>query len=154
MRFQYYKWFPPQLKFLDISFALGHGMLLSKLSSGWWFLTPWRSCGVTVMMMLQNAISVLQMISSAFKVFGYFFCSQSWHAVEQIAKLTVIWDPMALIWSHCNDNAAKCDFSITNVYVSIERVLMFPLLLARICRWTNNWVGGDLTLNDTHVGSL
>ena len=66
------------------------------------------------MMMLQNAISVLQMISSAIKVFGYFFCSQSWHAVEQIAKLTVIWDPMALIWSHCNDNAAKCDFSMSS----------------------------------------
>ena len=157
------------------------------------------------------------MISSAIKVFGYLFCSQSRHAVEQIVKRTVIWDAMALMWihcnynvakrdfgitndfvsklgiwkipllslmaccwvkyesivvseqivertmiwdvvalmwSHCNDNAAKCDFGITNDYVFNERVLMFPLLLASICRWTNNRMAGDLTLRDAHVGSL
>ena len=56
-RFRYYKWFLPQLKCLDITFALSHGMLLSKLSSGWWFRTPSCSCVVTVMAILQNAIS-------------------------------------------------------------------------------------------------
>ena len=46
--------------------------------------------------MLQNAISVLQMISSPIEVLGYFFCSQSWHAVEQIVKRTVISGAMTL----------------------------------------------------------
>ena len=113
--------FRPQLHCLVISFALSHDMLFSKLSSERWFWTPWRSCRVTAMTMLQNSISVLQMISSANKVFGYLFCSQSWHAVEQIVKRTVISDAMALIWSRCNDNAAKRDFGITNDYVSNER---------------------------------
>ena len=106
------------------------------------------------MTMLQNAISVLQIFSSAIQMCGCLFCSQSWHAVEQIVNRTVIWDAMALMWSHCNGNAAKCDFSITNDYVSIERVLMFLFLLARICCWTNNRGAGDLTLHDAHVGWL
>ena len=37
---------------------------------------------------------------------------------------TVIWDAMALMWIPCNDNAAKCDFGITNDSVSNQRVLM------------------------------
>ena len=163
-RFWYYKLFRPQLKCLDISFALSHGKLLSKLSSGWWFGKPWRSCGVTVMTMLQNAFLVLQMIclqlesvdvsfaisqdmpfnkqssgwgfdtswrscgvtvitmlqnaisvsqiiSSPIKVFGDFFCSHPWHAVEQIVNRTVISDAMMLVCRHCNDNVAKRDFS-------------------------------------------
>ena len=114
---------------------------------------PWYSCGVTVMTMLQYAISVLQMISPAIKVFGYFSCSQSCHAVEQIFKRTMIWHAMALVWSHCNDNTAKCNFGITNDCVSIKRVFMFPLLLARICRSTNNRVDGDFTIHLAHNAS-
>ena len=67
--------------------------------------------------MLENAISVLQMISSQITQFDFFFCCQPWHAVKQIVKRTVIWDAMALMWSHCNDNAAKLDFGITNDFV-------------------------------------
>ena len=51
-RFRYYKSFLLQSKCVDVSFALSHGTLLSKLSIGRWFGTPWRSCGVTVMTML------------------------------------------------------------------------------------------------------
>ena len=121
--------------------------------------TTWHSCGVTVITMLQNEISVLQMISSPIKVFGIkvfgdFSCSETHHAVKEIVNRTVIWDAMALIWSHCNDNAGTCDFCITSDYVSIEKVLMFALSLARICRRTNNRVVGDLTLHEAHVGSL
>ena len=61
--------------------------------------------------MLQKAISVLQMISSPIKVFGYFFCSQSWHAVQQIVKRMGIAGAMMLVCRHCNDNVAKRDFS-------------------------------------------
>ena len=105
----------------------------------------WRHCNNNV---------VLQMISFPIKMCGCFFCSQSWHAVEQIVKRVVIWGAMALMWSHCNDNAAKRNFGITNDYVSSERVLMFPLLLLGICRWTNNRVAGHLTHHDAHAGSL
>ena len=62
------------------------------------------------------------------KMCGCLFCSQSWHAVEQIVKRAVIWDAMAIIWSPCNDNAAKCDFGITNDHVFTEGVLIFPVL--------------------------
>ena len=114
---------------------------------------------VTVITMLQNEISVLQIISSPIKVFGIkvfadFSCSETRHAVEEIVNRTVIRDAMALIWSHCNDNAGTCDFCITSDYVSIEKVLMFALSLARICRWTNNRGAGDLTLHEANVGSL
>ena len=68
--------------------------------------------------------------------------SESIVVSEQIVERTVIWDAMTLMWSHCNANAAKCDFGITNDYVFNERVLMYPLLLARICHWTNNRVAG------------
>ena len=104
--------------------------------------------------MFQNAISVFQMISFPIEMCGCFFCAQSWHGVEQIVKRTVIWDAMVRVWSHCKDNVAKRDFGITNDYVSNERVLMFHLLLVRICRWTNNKVAGDSTLHDGHMRSL
>ena len=61
-------------------------MPLNKLSSGYGFETTWHSCGVTVITMLRNAISVLQMISSPIKVFGYFFCSRSWHALSKLSS--------------------------------------------------------------------
>ena len=170
MRFQYYKWFHSQLKCVDVSFALSHDMPLRKLSSGLWFGMPWRSCELTVMTMLQNVISVLQMImspirecwcflcfysgyavqqtirwgfdtswrscgvtvitilqnaiwvlqmiSSSIKVLGYFFCSQSWHAIEQIVKWTVTSGAMMLVCHHCNDNVAKRDFSNGNTRAS------------------------------------
>ena len=71
-------------------------------------------------------MSALQMISFPIEMCGCFFCSQSRNAVEQIVKRTVIWDAMAPMWSHCNDNAAKRDFGITNDYVSNDSVLRFP----------------------------
>ena len=155
-RYQDYKWFRSQLKRLDVSFALSHDMPLSKWANcqADWFGTPWHSYELPVMTMLQNVISVIQMISFPIKTCGCFFCSQSWHAIEQIVERTVIWDAMALMWTPCNNNAAKCNFGITNDYVSNQRVLMFPLLLVRICCSTNNQVAGDLTLHDAHVVSL
>ena len=42
---------------LDVSFTVSQGMLLNKQSSGLCFGTPWRSCGVSVMTMVQNLIS-------------------------------------------------------------------------------------------------
>ena len=95
-------------------------MPLNKQAGGWGFEISWRSFGVTVITMIQNAISihVLQMISPSIKVFWYLFCSQQpGHAVELNVKRTVIWDATALMWSHCNDNAAKHDFSISNDFV-------------------------------------
>ena len=65
--------------------------------------------------MLQNAISVLQMISSPIKCLDISFALG--HAAEQIGKWTVISDAMALMWSHCNDNVAKRDFGITNDFL-------------------------------------
>ena len=153
MRYRYYKWFRSQVKHVDVSFALSHDMPLRKLSSGLWFGTLWRSCELPVMTMLQNAISVLQMISFPIKTCGFSF-ALSWHAIEQIVKRTVIWDAMALMWIPCNDDAANCDFGITNDNVSNQRVLMFPLLLVRIWCSTNNRVAGDLTLHDALVVSL
>ena len=93
-------------------------MVLNKKSISPWFWTSWRPCGVTVITMLHNAISVSQMILFPIKMRGNLFCSESWHAAEQIVKRTVIWGTMALMWSYCNDNAAKRDFGITNDYVS------------------------------------
>ena len=100
-----------QSESVDVSFAFSEDMLFNKQSSGWGFDTSWRSCGVTVITILQNAISVLQMISSSIKVLGYFFCSQSWHAIEQIVKWTVTLGAMMLVCRHCNNNVAKGDFS-------------------------------------------
>ena len=48
----------------------------------------------------------------------------------------VIWNVMTAILRHCNNNATKRDFGITNDYISNERVRRFALLLARICYWT------------------
>ena len=152
-RYRYYKWFRSQVKHVDVSFALSHDMPLSKLSSGLWFGTLWRSCELPVMTMLQNAISVLQMISFLIKTCGCFFCSVMtcrWANCQADCD----WDAMALMWIPCNDNAAKWDFGITNDYVSNQRVLMFPLLLVKICCSTNNRVAGDLTLHDALVVSL
>ena len=73
-QFRYNKFFLLQSKCVDVSFALSHGTLLSKLSIGRWFGTPWRSCGVTVMTMLQNVILVLQMIMSPLRECWCFFC--------------------------------------------------------------------------------
>ena len=113
--------------------------------------------------MLQTAISVLEMICVQLKCLDIYFAlshgmllskSESIAVSEQIVERAVIWDAMALMWSLCNDNAAKCDFGITNDYVFNERVLMLPLLLAKICRWTNTRVTGDLPLIDAHIGPL
>ena len=73
--------------------------LLNKQSKGWGFETSWRSGCVTVITMLQNAISVLQMIISPIREFRCVFWSQS----EQIVKRSEIWDAITLLWHHCKD---------------------------------------------------
>ena len=84
---------------------------LNKLLSGWAFDPSLRSCAVTVITMLQSSISILHIISSQIKVFGYLFFFQSWHAVEQIVKRTVISDVVMLLCHNCNDNVTKHDLS-------------------------------------------
>ena len=42
----------------------------------------------------------------------------------------VIWNVMTAMLRHCNNEATKRDFGITNDYISNERVWGFPLLLA------------------------
>ena len=42
----------------------------------------------------------------------------------------VIWSVMAGILRHCNNNATKHDFGITNDYISNDRVWRFAFLLA------------------------
>ena len=65
-----------------------------------------------------------------------------------------IWNVMRAMLRHCNNNAAKRDFGITNDYISNERVWRFALLLARICYWTNSRATGDWKHQDAHVASL
>ena len=74
--------------------------------------------------MLQNAILVLQMITSPVRECGGVICYQQGHAVEQTLERLVIGSIMTLMWRHCNN----ANFGITDDYVSSERMRMFPLL--------------------------
>ena len=88
-----------QLESVDVSFAISQDMPLNKQSSGWGFDTSWRSCGVTAITMLQNAISVSQMISSPIKLFGIFF----------------LVSPMTCCWANCQPDG---DFGCHDARVS------------------------------------
>ena len=66
----------------------------------------------------------------------------------------VIWNVMAAMLRHCNDNATKRDFGITNDYISNERVWRFAFLSARTYCWTNIRATGDWKHEDAHVASL
>ena len=53
-----------------LCYKTGHAV--EKQSNDRWFGTPWRSCCVTLMTMLQNAILVLQMIKYSMRECGGF----------------------------------------------------------------------------------
>ena len=151
-RYRDYKWFRSQLKHVDVSFALSHDMPLSKLSSGLIWDTMaliWTPCN-------DNAAKCDFGNTNDFvpneNVWMFLLLCHD----MPLSKLSSgLWFGTPwLMWTPCNNNAAKCDFGITNDYVSNQRVLMFPLLLVRICCSTNNQVAGDLTLHDAHVVSL
>ena len=91
--------------------ALSH--YLNKLK-GRWFETSWRPCCVTVKTMLQNAISILQMIKSAVRECGGKLCYYPGRAVEQTVEWMVIGNIMTLMWRHCNNNAISILQMITS----------------------------------------
>ena len=55
----------------------------------------------------------------------------------------VIWNVMSAMLHHCDNNATKREFGITNDYISSERVWRFALLLARAFCRTNSQATGD-----------
>ena len=122
-RFEYYKWLCLQWESADVSFVFSQNMPLDKPTSDWGFETTWHSCAVIVITMLQNAISVLQIISSPIKVFGYFFCSQSWHAIEQYVKRMVISNAMMLVCRYCNDNVVKAISQTANSRIAMGNLI-------------------------------
>ena len=155
---------------MEISIAISQGMMLNKQSSGWGFETSWRSC-VTVITMLQNAISVFQLATSPFKEFRCFLVSAKTRCWEKLSSGRWFRAP----WCSCGvtvktmlqntiSQTADSHIGMSNVisagivyyrdYVSNERVSMFRLLFARLCFWTNSRLDADLWRDDAHVTSL
>ena len=140
-----------------VSSAISQGMLLNEQSSDWWLETSWRSCGVTVIttpfqyykrlrLQWENVeVSLVQVM--ACRLFGA-------KPLPEPVEEPVIWNVMTAMLRHCNNNATKHDFGVTNDYISNERVSRFALLLARTCYWTNSQVTGDWKHHDAHVASL
>ena len=91
--------------------ALSHYM--NKLKGGW-FVTSWRTCCVTVITQLQNAISVLQIDKFPGRKCGGLLCYQPGHAVEQTVEPLVIENSMTLMWRHCNNSLASILQMITS----------------------------------------
>ena len=137
--------------------AISQGMLLNKQSNDWWLETSRRSCGVTVIttpfryykwLRLQwESVDVSLVQVMACHLFGA-------KPLPEPVEGLVIWNVMAAMLRHCNNNATKRDFGITIDYISNGRVWRFALLLAWVCYWTNNRATGDWKHQDAHVASL
>ena len=70
-------------------------------------------------------------------------------AAEQEVERPVIWNVVTIMWGHCNNNATKGGFGITNEIVWRSR-----LLLARTCCWRNSQAVCDVKYHNAHVASL
>ena len=162
---------------LWLMLSLCEDILLNKKLSGRWFETSWRSYNVTVITMLQKAVSVLQLITSPARECIMFSLLLARTCCWKTVEWPVIWNVMTAMLRHCNNIATKRDFAITNDfisnerawrfpllissgiihykdYVSRERVWMFLLLLARACCWTIIRWDADLGRHNAHVASL
>ena len=138
--------------------AISQGMLLNEQSSNWGLETSCRSCGVTVIttpfryykwLRLQwESVDVSLVQVMACRLFGA-------KPLPEPVKEPVIWNVMTAMLHHCNNNATKCDFGITNDYISNERLCKFALLsLASTRYWTNSRATGGWKHQDAHVSSL
>ena len=70
-------------------------------------------------------------------------------AAEQEVERPMIWNVVTIMWGHCNNNATKGGFGITNEIVWRSR-----LLLARTCCWTNSQAVCDVKYRNAHAASL
>ena len=144
---------------MGVSSAISQGLLLNKQSKDWWLETSWRSCGVTVIttpfryhkwLRLQwESVEVSLVQLMACRLFGA-------KPLPEPVEGPVIWNVMTAMLRHCNNNATKRDFGITNDYISNERVWRFVLLLARTCYWTNSRrlvIGNIITLMWRHCNN-
>ena len=155
---------------MEIYIAISQGMMLNNQSSGWGFETSWRSC-VTVITMLQNAISVFQMATSPFKEIRCFFGLSQDTLLSKLSSgrwFRAPWRSCGItvntMLQHTISQTADSHIGMSNVisagivyyrdYVSSERVSMFLLLFARLCFWTNSRLDADLWRDDAHVTSL
>ena len=134
--------------------ALSH--YLNQLKDRW-FEMSWRPCCVTVIttpfrfykwLRLQwERVDVSLVQVMACRLFGA-------KPLPEPVEGPVIWNIMTAMLRHCNNNATKRDFGITNDYISNKRVWMFALLLARTCYWTINRATSEWKHQDAHVASL
>ena len=125
--------------------ALSH--YLNKLK-GRWFETSWTPFRYYKWLRLQwESVGVSLVQVMACRLFDA-------KPLPEPVRGPVIWNVMTAMLRHCNNNATKCYFGITNDYISSERVWRFALLLARTFSWTNSRGTGDWKHHDAHVASL
>ena len=107
-----------------VSSANIQGMMLNEQSSDWWLETSRRSCGVTVIttpfryykwLRLQwESVEVSLIQVMACRLFGA-------KPLPEPVEGPAIRNIMTAMLRHCNNNATKRDFGITNDYISNEK---------------------------------
>ena len=82
--------------------------------------------------MLQNAISVLQMITSPMRECGGLLCYHPGHAIEKTIERLVIGNIMTLMWRHCNNNAILMLQMISSPVRESVEVSLVQLMACRL----------------------